>query len=669
MAQLFDRQAYAVSYDAGPVARDAWKRAVYLYPPKHFSVEVLPPETKGGACAYGMRICPTQEDGHSNSPDVSHSEYEIWRRWEECLWFQDCFESEYERMSRAKRKRLAAGKGVKKNGLYTQKDRAASFESLPPGPDPQSVAKNIHDYVPKLTKKGVLFRLNQATIDQRFQELQACMEGFFQEGAPMLIQELRESQQVADFFGYWRRDFNFAVEQQQGKLFEKQASRSSISSSVFSTYFPSSPDFTSTEATLVNPPSGKSHMSHAKASTTSTVEFNFTSSGHSSIDNDFYLRSGSDGSTSSPLGPPSPSSTSYGAPSPYIFPHDIPIVFDHNPMEPLPENDEPIASLSEIDVTHDGKSVSPVWRDCNTSGDRLDSRNVQPASFDANEEVSADRSRNRLSWKSTLSGTSIDPASYLAELETDFTLPKSPLALYEFPRGSVTSLASFMTNSSADAIIPLLPEGDHKRSFSADSTRTMTLSDTETTLPNPDEDLDSYFDATFGRPATPASDSCPLSLPETPVDDLEFPLFMSSFSSDSNSRTVSRSLTLRDFTSREKSNVSEDGSIFVKVVHDMSIILLRLQRSISFVELRAKVYDKFVQQEGVPLSTSFALAFLPATPIDYSKPRPRSSSMSAVGRPDIAHMRFISSEHEWQHVIASTGRGKLTLRAIGDQGI
>jgi len=146
---------------------------------------------------------------------------------------------------------------------------------------------------------------------------------------------------------------------------------------------------------------------------------------------------------------------------------------------------------------------------------------------------------------------------------------------------------------------------------------------------------------------------------------------VSLFISHSNSRTVSRSSTPRDFTSREKSNISEDGSISVKVVHDMSIILLRTQRNISFAELRAKVYDKFVQQEGVPLSTFFTLAFLPPAPIDYSKPQPRpqSSSMSAVGRPNLAHMRFISSEHEWQHVIASTGRGKLTLRAIGDQGI
>lgn len=134
-------------------------------------------------------------------------------------------------------------------------------------------------------------------------------------------------------------------------------------------------------------------------------------------------------------------------------------------------------------------------------------------------------------------------------------------------------------------------------------------------------------------------------------------------------RGRSRSSSISDFTCSDTSSTRADGSISVKVVHNNSIILLRIPRSISFAELRAKVYAKFVQQEGVPLSASFAIAFLPPAPIDYSKPRSRSSSISSVGFPDLAHMRFLSSERDWEHAIASTGRGKLTLRAIGDQGI
>jgi len=112
-------------------------------------------------------------------------------------------------------------------------------------------------------------------------------------------------------------------------------------------------------------------------------------------------------------------------------------------------------------------------------------------------------------------------------------------------------------------------------------------------------------------------------------------------------------------------------SLHIKVVHNTAIILLRAHRSITFEEARAKIYEKFVSQEGVPLSESFALAYLPPAPIDYSKPRSRSGSLSSlsVGFPDLAHMRFISSQRDWENAIASIGRGKLILRSIGDRGV
>src|ERR1700720_2918574 len=141
----------------------------------------------GHEYAYGMRIYPIQEDNKSCSSGEANSEYEIWREWNDCLRFQTIIKSEYQRLSRLKRKRLAAGKGVKKNGIYIQKDQASSFESLPPGPDPSSVAKSIHDYIPKLTNKGTIFSASQATVNQRHHELQACIKALFQDDTPMLI--------------------------------------------------------------------------------------------------------------------------------------------------------------------------------------------------------------------------------------------------------------------------------------------------------------------------------------------------------------------------------------------------------------------------------------------------------------------------------------------------
>jgi hypothetical protein len=376
-----------------------------------------------------------------------------------------------------KRKRLLAGKGVKKNGVYVRKDGASSFESLPPGPDPNSVAKNVHDYIPKLTKKGTLFYASQNTINQRYNELQACLEGFFREDAPILVQELKENRKVTDFFGYWRRDFDLALKQQKDKSPEKLA-RHSISSSVFSTYFTASnPNLLTTEATLVNPPNDKSKdnylSSHkpprsSKSSGSVSSKLSAKSTSHSSSDED--SRRGS-----------SPTS-SLSVHSPYIVPHDAPIMFGHNPMESLPEDEELVESVSGIRITR-GKSISPNGGDFNNT-----------ANTPRGRSENVDKSLNRLSWQTTTSvATSINPAAYLTDLDTDLTLPKSPTTASNFPRGSVTSLVTFMTEDSADAVIPLSSH-KHRRSLSADSSRTTTLSYAESASSDQDDDLlDTYF--------------------------------------------------------------------------------------------------------------------------------------------------------------------------------
>jgi hypothetical protein len=113
-------------------------------------------------------------------------------------------------MSRTKIHRLQAGKGVKKNGMYIH-DLAASFESLPPGPDPKSVAKDLHQYLPKLTQRKTFFGASQATVNQRHKEFSAFIKALFDENVPSLIKELREDSVIRDFFGYWRRDCDLAV--------------------------------------------------------------------------------------------------------------------------------------------------------------------------------------------------------------------------------------------------------------------------------------------------------------------------------------------------------------------------------------------------------------------------------------------------------------------------
>ena len=177
-----------------------------LIPPSALTI------SPGSSHCFGLRIIPILGDARSTktfSTGGSIGEYNIWRRWEDCLWFQDMLELRYSVISREKRQRLQAGKGVKKNGIYIH-DRAASFESLPPGPDPKSVAMDIHKYLPRLTKRAALFRVTQQNIDQRQSEFIALIKAFFQEDVPSLIQELRRDRVILDFFGYWRRDYDLS---------------------------------------------------------------------------------------------------------------------------------------------------------------------------------------------------------------------------------------------------------------------------------------------------------------------------------------------------------------------------------------------------------------------------------------------------------------------------
>ncbi|KZV63887.1 hypothetical protein PENSPDRAFT_738564 [Peniophora sp. CONT] len=196
--------------NGSPLTHDYWKRAVYRAAPKRFSIETLPPEKQGGQYSYGMRVSPIMSSAASTKSSFMNTTYDIWRRWDDCLWFQDMIESEYSVISAQKRKRLLEGKGVKKNGIYIQ-DRASSWESLPPGPDPKSVKKDVHEHLPKLTKRGSIFRTSMTTVEQRAAELQALVEAFLADDVPALIQDLRDNRAIRDFFGFWRRDHDLLL--------------------------------------------------------------------------------------------------------------------------------------------------------------------------------------------------------------------------------------------------------------------------------------------------------------------------------------------------------------------------------------------------------------------------------------------------------------------------
>ena len=237
--------------------------------------------------------------------------------------------------AREKKTRLTQGKGVKGfNGLY-KKDLAASWESLPPGPNPNSVAQDIHAYLPSLTRRGTIFRASQATIDQRQAELIALIEALFSDEMPALIKEIRESNIVTDFFGYWRRDHEFAEACQTMKT----VPRTSLTNSIFSSYFSAShPSLPSSDTSTRNSPP-KTPSKRSQPSTTPRPLSSASSNEISEEPRYFYEpprrsrpRPNSVSSDSSAHSDSSDASFTSSI-GPAIV-DDVPIVFGHDPLNP-----------------------------------------------------------------------------------------------------------------------------------------------------------------------------------------------------------------------------------------------------------------------------------------------------------------------------------------------
>ncbi|KIJ51476.1 hypothetical protein M422DRAFT_138013, partial [Sphaerobolus stellatus SS14] len=201
-----------------------YKRAIVRSAPREFTVEVLPPQKHGGNYSYGIKVSPifraenrTSDTRSISSRASSYSEYEIWRRWEDCLDFQVALEQEYKILSNDKVRHLKQGTHLKKkreaeSGLYNMQKAASSFDSLPEGPDHREVVRDVHELIPELSRRGTIFRVSRSTLEQRQSEWNRMILGLFNPdpSAPVLLQELRNSKVTRDFFGYWRRDKDLA---------------------------------------------------------------------------------------------------------------------------------------------------------------------------------------------------------------------------------------------------------------------------------------------------------------------------------------------------------------------------------------------------------------------------------------------------------------------------
>ncbi|KAJ8508737.1 hypothetical protein ONZ45_g9028 [Pleurotus djamor] len=632
----------------GPVSPHNYKRAVYRQAPLKFTVELLGPQKQGGNYSFGMMIRPLLAPDHRASISTSRRPpvgYEVWRRWEDCLWLQEILEMEYERLARQKRQRLEKGKGVKKNGIYLH-GQAASFDSLPPGPDPKSIAYNIHDTIPRLSKKGTLFRASLSLIEQRQREFTALIEGLFKDDVPTLIQELRESRIVTDFFGYWRRDYDLA--QKTGRR-DPTLPRTSFSSahsaeSDQSSILPRRPLSVITVTRPPPPPrvqSAGAMMQSTRLSSDEDLPRSSLSSNSSSP------------SSRDSIVAPSPSNT--GADDnaiivnhgngkmalDYVLPnHRAMVALESLPEDtelstkpnekPLPARPRPRRRSIAAEVTL-GRSNS-VGSERDRTSPMLSSRRAPPS---------------RESW---MSGVSV--LDGLGIVLPDSPMPSSPMSLSSNRRRS-----SFGNGCRR----PLSSMSDEER-----------YSDVEEDLIDP-QLYDAFpmpgplLGAHLGPPITRharSTTNLPLPSPTFPPSPSSVP---SAFSPLSMSPNLS------------------GPSMLAKAAYASVIVLLRLSCDSPLCLVRSKMKEKFSSQ-GVELGDSFALYFvvplhedgsggggsggatnglLPPS-ITSGKPRQRTSTLS-MSLTDSTRLRIIRSQSDWEGIVEPFDGAKVTLRVMDEE--
>ncbi|KAJ6513069.1 hypothetical protein C8R45DRAFT_333810 [Mycena sanguinolenta] len=675
-----------------------------------------------------MRICPSAfADRASVSSRGSNTEYDILRRWEDCLLFQDTLEREYSRLAASKRQRLLAGKGVRKNGVYLHSDKASSWESLPPGPEPDSVAQNIHDLIPRLTKKGTMFRASQAMTDQRQAELTAFIAALWMEDVPTLLEDFRRDRVVTDFFGFWRRDQDI---QKTSNISTKP--RSSVSSSVFSTYFSAGSE------------SGESFTRRARALSSA------------SSDSSSALSSASGRSSTGSI---------------QITLDDQPIAFGHNPHQGA-DTLEPLRDSSDVARKGRGGFLSSVSKRVRKARSSLDEQPARPDSR-ASNATTIDRA-HRESWQTTASGMTFvndlnltlpddadddsrrsrmsmaSIATFRTEVSSEGVMGVMPRFYVPDPNPARLSTASFMTDVSADGIIPREPRRSDSRATVSQGSRghhrTSSIASDEESV------LDEYFYDAFPRPCSFIPEAPQQSRPETPTkspqsqkftdlapsptktylepstirlpnsplpsapsspmvtefkrakspsfsvipDSPRTPAYprkefltkprspspngsvmsasmsimseQSSFS-DSTGSTITPSVysfySARSTISSATSASSSSATcpLVIKAAHNNAIILLRAEEDLSLGEMRQRLREKFLGQENIALSERFALAYM--IPASPAKGRNRSNSLSSASAlSDTTLMEKISTEDDWARLRSSLDGAKLTLRVL-----
>jgi hypothetical protein len=98
----------------------------------------------------------------------------------------------------------------------------------------------------------------------------------------------------------------------------------------------------------------------------------------------------------------------------------------------------------------------------------------------------------------------------------------------------------------------------------------------------------------------------------------------------------------------------------IKAGYNDSMIMLRVPWDITYKAMRERLYNKFVGQEGVPLSDSFKITYLQLMHANPQVDKVSEGSNAISSEPYQEHL--VTSQADWENVTASIEGFKLTLR-------
>lgn len=225
------------------------------------------------------------------------------------------------------------------------------------------------------------------------------------------------------------------------------------------------------------------------------------------------------------------------------------------------------------------------------------------------------------------------------------------------------SMATVMTTNSADAVLPReSPSKDDECSLPERPSNTLTLSEFETypSLDNSTQDVVSPTD----RPRTPTGPPrLSLVVPSTPTRPTH-----GRCHEDSSFECLPSPATTNVPVSPSALSPTSGCLLSIKAAHNSSIIMLRVSRDTPFEEVRQRLYNKFVGQEGIPLSKEFAVAMVIPSITSPSPAKSSSSSMlsrsSSEYSADKMELHFIDSQDDWEQVVLVREGPKVTLRIL-----